>query len=96
VTETHGLPGVWDQGKTENNVSGDNKAGKPHGVKDPWIPIQIVVHADSVDFVAGAKPAINFKLSKPSTMAQLGFMLMGVNKNNNPTCKIRKVILNAP
>jgi hypothetical protein len=29
-------------------------------------------------------------------MAQLGFMLMGVNKNNNPTCKIRKVILNAP
>src|SRR5205807_2509593 len=61
-----------------------------------WIPIQVSVHADSVDLLAGNNPAVSFKLSKSSTMAQLGFLLMGLKGNSSPTCKIRKVILNAP
>jgi hypothetical protein len=96
VTETHCLSGTWDQGKTENNVNGDNKSAKAHGVKDGWIPVQVSVRADSVDFVIGNRPAMNLKLAKPSSMAQLGFMLLGTNKNNSPTCKIRKAILTAP
>jgi hypothetical protein len=96
VSDSHCFSGVWDQGKTENNITGDTKTAKPHGVKDGWIPVQVSVHPDSVEFVAGNKPAATMKLTKASSLAQLGFLLLGVNKNPSPTCRIRKVVLNAP
>jgi hypothetical protein len=96
LSDTHCYSGVWDQGKTENNVSVDNRSAKPHGVHDGWIQVQVLVHADSIDFTVGSKPVANMKFTKSSSLPQLGFMLLGTNKNNSPTCKIRKAILNAP
>ena len=96
ITDTAALPGTWDTAKTTNNVKGEDHAAKPHGVKDAWIPVQLSVHADSVDCIFGTKAPIRFALPKTATFAQLGFMTMGIKGNTNPTVKIRKATLYAP
>ena len=96
ITDTHALPGTWDTAKTDNNIKGEDHAAKPHGVKDPWIPVQLSVHADSVDCVFGGKAPVRFTLPKTATFAQLGFLTMGLKGNGTPTVKLRKVTLYAP
>ncbi len=96
ITDTHALPGTWDTAKTDNNVKGEDHQAKPHGVKDAWIPVQLSVHADSVDCVFGGKAPVRFTLPKTATFAQLGFMTMGLKGNKDPNVKIRKATLLAP
>ncbi|MBI3828740.1 MAG: hypothetical protein HY291_04445 [Planctomycetes bacterium] len=90
------LPGVWDQTKTQNNVQMDNKAAKPTGVKENWIPIRITVVQGMVEVFAGNKSVYKEKVSNPTKFPQFGFLVLGVSNNPTPTAKIRNATLFAP
>ena len=97
ITESHFMPGTWDVALAANNVRGDDKLAKPHGTaKGAWIPVQLLVHPDSVDCAIGSKPAVKLPLPRNASLAQLGFMSMGLNNNATPSFKIRKASLYAP
>lgn len=90
------LPGVWDQTKTQNNVQMDNKAAKPTGVKDNWIPIRITVAQGMVEVFAGNKSVYKERMVNATKFPQFGFLMLGINNNATPTAKVRNATLFAP
>jgi hypothetical protein len=97
ITDTHFMPGTWDTAQTANNVKGEDKLAKPHGgAKDGWITVQLGVHTDSIDCQLGSKPAVKLAMPKNGSLAQLGFMSMGLKGNATPSFKVRKATLYAP
>lgn len=96
VVPTHVLPGVWDQTKTGNNVMMDNKAAKPHGCKDAWISVRMLVQAGNADITVAGKPVFKGPLTHAVQFPQFGFLVLGMNNNPNPKLKIRNATVLVP
>ncbi|MCW8128740.1 MAG: hypothetical protein KIS92_00010 [Planctomycetota bacterium] len=93
ITPTHLLPGVFDQTKQGSNVQFDNKAGKPHGSKGGWIPLQITVAQGWVDVSVNQKSVYKERMQNVPQFSQFGFLMLGLNGNKDPKAKVRKATL---